>query len=435
MHPLRSTLLLVGLATALLGALCSPVGPASAASRLCGLPALGSSSAEVAEPAAVNLDPVQVDRAIEYAMEHNRVSVQVFRNNCQVGHASLGNQTDHVALPLWSSTKSVVSLLTGIAWNQGKISLEDPIDRYLPTGPGWGDPAHRAITVRDLLTQSSGLTEAIASEGLTTSLDPHIAQQALALPLAQKPGDHFQYSQRAVDLLSFVVQRAVGEDLQSFAQRYLFGPIGIDGRDYAWLRDRSGVTYGYAHLMMSPKKYARLGLLLSNEGRWGGAQVVPERYIQLLQQPSPRNGCYGYLFWTNRGDSCTSASVPAAETVQHRMIPSAPSDLFAMVGLGHQNNFVIPSLNLVVTWIGFMGDSGPSIGAYLSAAPGSSDLYYKFFEILLKGVRDQELPTPEPFVPAPPDYDFDSRNVFDWALLTTNLFPNTNCNVFSCILP
>jgi CubicO group peptidase (beta-lactamase class C family) len=397
--------------------------------KTCALPVSGSAFAS-ATPAEVSLDPAAVRAAISYAQLHLRASVQIFRNNCKVGEGLLDPVTDQVPMEVFSSTKSVVSILTGIAWDQHKLALDDPIGKYLPAG--LGDAAHRAITIRELLTETSGLGEAILSEFLTVGVDEDIAQEALAQPITHTPGTHFEYSQRTPDLLSAVVQHAVGEDLQSFAQKYLFGPLGIAKASYLWLRDRAGYSYGYANLFIPPAQFAKLGLLMQNDGVWRGQRILSSDYITRARANTATNPCYGFLFWHNGGTSCTSANIPAAQTVDGPMIGSAPSDLFAMVGALQQNNFMIPSLRMTVTWTGVLGDTPLNLAGLLSASAGASDLYYNFFRILMRGVRDVPVPDPGPFRNPPLLLDINPVNYLSPAVLLRDLAPNASCNILFC---
>ncbi|GAA3576846.1 hypothetical protein GCM10022222_71930 [Amycolatopsis ultiminotia] len=404
----------------------APPGP----SKHCALP--DSAGVSPASPEQEALDPGAVQQAVAYASTHLRSSVQIFRNNCRVAAGPLDPVTDQVPWNVWSSTKSVLSMLTGIAADEHKLVLTDPIGKYLPTGPGWGDAAHRAITIHDLLTETAGIDEAIIAEAATLGTDPDVAQEALAQPLNHRAGTHFEYSQRDPDLLAYVVQRAVGEDLQDYAQQRLFDPIGIPRSSYFWLRDRSGNTYGYANLFLPPAQFAKLGLLMQNNGSWNGRQVVPAGYVRQVAEPSRTNGCYGLLFWTNAGQPCTSANFPDAQTVRHPMIPSAPRDLYAMVGAFQQNNFMIPSLNLTVTWTGLLGDTTTNLPGLVSASPAGSDLYYNFFRILLRGVQDRHLPDPGPFVSPPQDFDINPANYADPRVLLRDIAPNRQCNLLVC---
>ncbi|MCW2750738.1 MAG: hypothetical protein JWR83_1848, partial [Aeromicrobium sp.] len=383
-----------------------------------------------AKPSEEAMDQSAVNAAILYAQTHLRASVQIFRNDCKIGQGLLDPITDQVPMELFSSTKSVISILTGIAYDQHKLKLGDPIGKYLPKG--WGDAAHRAITIRDLLTETSGLDEAILSEFVTVGLDPNIAQEALAQPLTHQPGTHFEYSQRTPDLLAYVVQRAVGQNLQAYAQKYLFGPVGIPQSSYLWLRDRAGNTYGYANLFMPPVYFAKLGLLMQHDGVWNGKRLLSSAYISKLRTPTKTNGCYGYLFWVNGGKTCTSANIPAAQTVNGQLIGSAPKDLYAMVGALQQNNFIIPSLHMTVTWTGVLGDTSVNLAGLLSASGTGSDLYYNFFRLLMRGVQDQQIADPGPFTTPPLDLDVNPVNYLSLAVLLRDLAPNANCNILLC---
>lgn len=422
----------LALSASLIAAPAVPAAGAPSAQKKCALPKSGATFA-TARPDEVAVDKKAVDAALLYAQTHLRSSVKIFRNNCKIGQGLLDPVTENLPMELFSSTKSVVSLLTGIAYDHGKLKLDDPIGKYLPKG--LGDAAHREITIRHLLTETSGLKESILAEFATIGLDPDITQQAMALPLTRKPGTHFAYSQRTPDLMAYVVQRAVGMDLQAYAQKMLFGPIGIPQSAYLWLRDRSKHTYGYANLFMPTKHFAKLGLMVQNDGTWNGKRVVSSKYLKMASTPSKTNECYGFLFWVNGGSFCTSANIPNAQTIEGEAIASAPDDLYAMVGALQQNNFIIPSLNMTVTWTGVLGDTSLNLAGLLSASASGSDLYYNFFRILMRGIKDVKVPDPGPFKTPPLDLDVNPENYLSLSVLLSGLAPNKNCNFLYCRPP
>lgn len=400
-----------------------------AAQKHCTLPTAGERF-QTATPAQEDLTKADVTKAVDQLSVRLRLSVQVFRNNCLVAGDPLDAFTDAAHNNLWSVTKSVTSLLTGIAIGEGRIGIDDPIGDYLPTGAGWGDAAHRALTVRKLLTQTSGIDEAILSEAATTGTDVNLAQEALAQPIEHTPGTHFEYSQLGPALLAYVVQRAVGENLQRFAQRVLFTPVGITSGSYLWLEDRSGTPYGYSNLFLTPVQLARLGLLVQNGGRWRGHQVVPASYVAQLGVPTKTNGCYGLLYWTNGGEPCTGANIPSAQTVDRRAIPTAPDDAFEMNGTGGQLNVMIPSLHMTVTTTGYFGDTYPDPSILVGATPG--DMQYNFFRTLMKGVQDVHVHDPGPYPGDPIDMDVNPMNYLDPQVLLHDLVSSPTCNIVVC---
>ncbi|GAB2526808.1 serine hydrolase domain-containing protein [Nocardia heshunensis] len=370
-------------------------------------------------PEDMDVDSAGLADALAFAASRNRLNVQVFRHNCLIGEGPTNAETGGVPWNVWSVTKSVVSLLAGIASDRGKLDIDAPLDRYLP--PGIGDVQHRAITVQNLLQETSGLRVGVVTEGITgiVPIDPFSAVQALGVPFEDPPGTTFQYSQRNVDLLSYVVELAVGEPLQQFAQRELFGPIGIQSTDYYWARDRSGHTYGYAHLYIPPDDLARLGMLVAEHGKWRGRAIVSADYLKRATTESDTNHCYGYLFWTGPG---------CAENPEF-----LPADMYSMSGFGLQHVFVVPSLDLMVVWTGVFGihsSQGPSGLLQYGGEPP-----HEFFRRLLAALRDNPIPDPGPYVEAPPSIDY--RGYFDpditLAVFGVGADAYPGCDLTSCL--
>ncbi|WP_405484455.1 serine hydrolase domain-containing protein [Nocardia sp. NBC_00511] len=367
---------------------------------------------QTATPEEVGVDSAALHRAVDFAAnDPTRFTVQVFRNNCLIAGSPNNQRAGGVAWNLWSGTKSVVSLVAGLAVDDHLLSVDDPIDRYLPAG--LGDAAHRAITVRSLLTETSGMEIAIASEGVTglAQLDPNVVAQALGMPIQHPQGTTWQYSQRAVDLLVYVVQQAIGEDFQAYAQRRLFDPLGIHRSDYYWARDRSGNTYGHAHLVMPPDDYVKLGLLLVNRGNWHGVQVVSTDYLTQALTPVEPNPCYGFLITVN-GPTCDD------------LFPGLPSDAMQMAGMMRQDNFIVPSLGLLVSWTGV-------------TVPGGA---VSFPHDVLRGItaafRQPTLPDPGPYVARPDTSITDPMLINpDATLAALGLGPMSypGCGLFACL--
>ncbi len=410
-----------------------PVKAASASGvetpKLCGVPS-ASGPFGTATPAQENLNASKVAAAVAMLSSRLRLSVQVFRNSCLVATDPLNALTSSVHNNVWSVTKSVVSLLAGIAIGERRLSLDAPIGRYLPSRPGWGDAAHRAITVRDLLTQTGGLRQSILAEAVTLGADPSQAQEELAQPFVYPAGTHFQYSQLGPALLAQVVQDAVGGDLAGFAQQKLFGPIGIAAGSYFWLRDRSGLPYGYSNLFLTPQQLARLGLLMSNHGRWDDRQVVPAAYVAAVSRPDPTNGCYGLLFWTNAGKPCTGADIPSAQTLDRHAIPPLPPSAYEMNGTGGQLVVMIPTLHMTVITTGYFGSLSLDPPVLLGAAP--DEMQWTFFRALMAAVEDVHVPDPGPYTGDPLDLDANPMDYINPGVLMTDLVTNPSCNIVFC---
>jgi CubicO group peptidase (beta-lactamase class C family) len=202
---------------------------------------------------------------------------------------------------LKSASKSVISLLIGIAIDKGHLRLDQPIAELLPEARTM-DPAKGAITVRQLLDMTSGL-ESTSYGGYNrwvTSDD--WVHAALSLPLVAEPGTFYQYSTGNTHLLSAILTAATGMSTLAFANRHLFGPMDI--RVVDWGRDPQGRYIGGNNLLLVPRDMAKIGQLLLAGGRWADQQLIPSAWIQRSTRSSGLGehdvfGTHSNLWWTD----------------------------------------------------------------------------------------------------------------------------------------
>ena len=370
----------------------------------CALPGPGQDF-DRADPSSVDIDPAAVAQAVTYASATNAQSVRVYRHDCLIATSGLDPQNESTPLPAWSMTKGVVSIVVGRAVQMGLVHVDDPIGRYL-TGI---DAAHGAITIRQFLNQTSGLRFAWIND-LNLAATGDSAMLTLQRPFEANPGTQFRYAQTTVTVLVAVIEAATGEDFQAFARRTVFAPIGIPDQDWYWQRDAVGRSQGFAFLSMAPRSFARLGELLLHRGNWNGDQLLSTDYIDQGSHGTAANGCYGFLWWTNDGDTCDSAG-PTPQTYDRPLLGSAPRDLFELSGLFDQNVFVIPSLDMVVVRMGLPHDlTDDPMGMVAAQHP---DWAFRFFRYLLSGLRDRTYTDPGDWKPDPPQPALDPMYLLD----------------------
>lgn len=353
----------------------------------CPLPT-GSDAFGTAAPEDVDLDSGPVNSAVFLATLNLAESVRIYRRDCLVATSGRDAETATIPQNLWSATKGILSILVGRAVTQGRLRLDDPIGSYLPEA----DAAHGALTVRNLLTQNSGLRFAWAND-VAAGADRDSVEYTLGLPFDHEPGTYFEYAQTTLTTLGAVVEAAVGRDLQEYARDELFRPLGIPDTRWSWMRDGAGHTLGYAALSMAPLDLARIGELLLHRGAWGGQQIIDAGYVDQMSEPTGTNPGYGLLVWTNRGDRFFTSSSLVRKERDHAWLESAPRDLYGLSGLFDQYVYIIPSLDMVVVRTGFMGFSGWA---------------HEFFRTMLKGLRDTSVPDPGP---APVEDQVDLSNL------------------------
>jgi len=230
-----------------------------------------------------------------------------------------------------SVTKSFTSTLVGILAGDDLISLDAPVSSLIDAPAFRNDPTKATITVRHLLTMSSGLygdgwwdIDKIEERG-----GPNL-EGALAAPLVGPPGWGFLYNNGASHVLSAVIAAVSGTSVEELAAERLFGPLGIDR--WSWPTDPQGRHWGYGGLELTARDLLKLGLLFLDGGKWHGTRLVDESYVRSATSPlmegGPPERCgYGLLWWiADRAD---------------------PPHFFAG-GYGGQYIVVVPGLDLVV---------------------------------------------------------------------------------------
>ena len=130
----------------------------------------------------------------------------------------------HTMWDLASLTK-VIGMTTAMMQlvEQGKVALDAPVDRYLPE---WTGPRKHEVTVRNLLTHTSGLPAFRAYDQVTTNAD-RIAALMMAEPLEAPPGTRYVYSDIGAWLAGQIVERVSGQRLDRYLADHVFGPLGM----------------------------------------------------------------------------------------------------------------------------------------------------------------------------------------------------------------
>jgi CubicO group peptidase (beta-lactamase class C family) len=192
-------------------------------------------------------------------------------------------------LAAMSVSKVFVSLAVGLAVAEGKLSLDTTVASLFPE---WRDQgAKSAITVRHLLTHTSGLNPSRAN-WKTETIREHARNAKLVFP----PGTRFQYNNGAVDLLGALVEQACGVPLDEYLETRVFRKLDIVGAQ--WMKDSKGTARGAGELFIRPIDLAKIGQMMLDEGRWQMTQIVPAKWILQSTAPGqPFNAEAGFLWW------------------------------------------------------------------------------------------------------------------------------------------
>lgn len=316
---------------------------------------------QTALPREVGLDPAKLLQMQEYILAnvpglHGLLIVRhgylAFEQYYQGFHRRSYNSIS-------SATKSVVSMLIGVALARGLVNNLDQhiLDFFPDYARAETDTRKHAITLRHLLSLQTGFAHEFPDQYW---LNP--VHKALARPMKQQPGAQFYYDSQGVDILSGLLTRIAGKNAAAFADATLFKTLGIwlaqnahftwksdphgahtwhsdalwdEQSGYLWKVDPQGNSTGSFGAHFTAREMAKLGFLYLNNGSWDGEQLVPSSYVadSTRQQSAggwPLHLPYGYLWWLTQHS-------------HHRA--------YFASGFGGKLIYIIPELDLLVVTI------------------------------------------------------------------------------------
>ncbi len=300
-----------------------------------------------AQPSAVSYRYRGIRYSVADYLERQRATGLLVLKNGEIvaEHYRYGRKDDARFLS-FSMAKSVTSLLVGQAQARGLIaSLDDPAEKYVTALAG---SPYGATTVRQLLRMSSGLTFTERYDGADDI--SRLSRAGAGAPGAGTPldvlrsitarhspaGDKFVYASSETDVLGRVLAAATGKSVAELTSEWLWKPMGAEHEAF-WRISSDGQEQVYGAFNASLRDWGRLGLLLANDGKAGGQQLVPLDYLLDATDPArqpeafrPRQATpyfgYGYQFW---------------------LLPMKQRS-FAMQGIHGQGLYVQPSSGLVM---------------------------------------------------------------------------------------
>lgn len=212
---------------------------------------------------------------------------------------------------LYSLSKSFTSTAVGLAVSEGKLKITDKVTSFFPNDlPAEVSPNLAAMTVKDLLTMSSGHGKDTINPMRTSTTGESWAKIFLSLPIEYTPGTHFLYNTGATYMASAIVQKVTGQNTLEYLKPRLFEPLGIEGMD--WEMDPKGIAVGGYGLRVRTEDIAKFGQLYLQKGMWNGKQLIPADWIAMATsaqvdnapanptRPNAENDWaqgYGFQFW------------------------------------------------------------------------------------------------------------------------------------------
>lgn len=203
-----------------------------------------------------------------------------------------------------SASKSIISLLVGIALDEGYLesidqTLGDFFPDYFEANP---DSVKETITLREMLTMQTGLETTSSRNYGRWVISENWVRFALDQPIVEEPGGRMVYSTGTSHLISVILTRETGMSTREFANRYLFGPMNI--RVGGWDRDPQGYYMGGNNMAFRPADMVKIGRMVMNMGEYNGTRIVSREWLldsfKIYTRSNYNSYKYGYMWWRDR---------------------------------------------------------------------------------------------------------------------------------------
>ncbi len=305
----------------------------------------GDKTAELKWPQGVDRGKIRAasdwafDRSTE---EQDTLSLLVVHRGQIIHERYAAGVTMHTRTRTWSTAKSIAVTLIGVLVDQGRLSLDAPLDiEWLPARVASDDTDPRdAVTLRHLLHMSSGLypvdsfgMEYATGSGLAYWAGASSINGARRRGLIREPGTVWEYENYDTLLAVYAMKKVLGDDYHTFPRAALLQRIGMHNTLLSM--DRFGDFILSSQVYTNARDLARFGLLYLQQGVWNGQRLLSEEWIDFVRKPAPasaiRGHDYGGHWWLVPDDR-----------------NDVPKDAYATAGNRGQYVIVVPSHDLVI---------------------------------------------------------------------------------------
>ena len=336
------------------------------------------------KPEQQGMDSEALAQTFDYIKERNINihSIQLIRNGDMVLNAYFYPYQERSVHDLASVTKSITSIIIGIAIDKGFISsVNIPVTELFPDCKILNlEMNKRKLTIKNLLTMTSGY-DCSYQGGERQLFDMRKSndwiQYMLDMPVQYEPGSQFSYCSGNFHLLAGIILKTTGLSPKEFTQKYLFNSLGI--KEVIWPTDPNGINFGWGDLHLLPTDMAKIGYLFLKNGKWENKQIVSSHWVHQSTQKHSRpsdNEYYGFGWWIR---------------------PTPDPGIYEALGRDGQRIIVWPAKNIVVVFTGGGFNPGEIGGFIVNAVRSDKPLLENnpAYASLMKKVKTAESP-PEP---------------------------------------
>ncbi len=303
--------------------------------------------------AAAEIQPGNCAKAAKYSDSKKGVSVLVIQNDRTVFEHYANGGMPQGRWPIFSGTKSFWGTTALCAVRDGLLKLDD---RVADTITEWkADPLKSQITIRQLLNQTDGIDGA---SWLHRQSIPDRNAMAIHCASVAAPGTRFIYGPSHFQIFCELLRRKLsGRSAISYIQENILSPLGLTNMEFK--QDGRGNPLLASGFELTANEWARFGLMIMQDGAYGGRQIVPAALLGQAFVGSNANPAYGLTFWLNRqASSFFSREIDIEKEIDLPwqrarwnnicVCRGAPPDMIVALGSAYQRLFIIPSAQAVI---------------------------------------------------------------------------------------
>ena len=289
----------------------------------------------------------------------------------------LGNNENkkHIS---WSVAKSFISALVGIAYEEELIdSLDDPITKYLDD---FKDTGYEDVSIKDILQMSTGVLfnedyadydSDINRFGRAIATGTSMRDFSRTLTREKEPGTYMHYVSINTQVLGFLLQEVTKKSISAYLYEKIWNPLGMEDSAY-FILDDVGDELALGGLNATLRDYAKFGLLYLQRGKWNGAEVLSEQWIEDSHKtdgehlvPGVRDSSsnpwgYGYQWW----------------------VPGFPDTDYTASGVYNQYIYIDPKSDIVIA-------KTSSNYKYTSELQMSKDMHMAMFRSISQHINSE----------------------------------------------
>ena len=301
-------------------------------------------------------EPNRFADAIEYAENLSSYSLLIWHKGALRLEKYFNGFDAELRPETASMHKSVLGLLIIAAIEDGFIeSVDTRIGNYIES---WNESPEGDITVRQLLTMSSGLNSLSREGGFDSQAIKFFSGRVdaratiLGLRLQTQAGANFSYANTNSQLLALVLESATGKAYKDYLSERLWKPIGADDAS-VWYYEENGFPRTFSSLLARSRDWLKVGLLIKDGGAYQGQQIIAPELMKAMTSPSANNPNYGWQIWLANvyqnkryyNDLKLGIGVPVSE-------PFNADDMVYFDGFGGQRVYISKSQDLVIVRTG-----------------------------------------------------------------------------------